>query len=184
MAADSTRLKIIDFGLAKKLDGNKQVLRVLRGTPEFVPPEIVNYEPIGHASDMWSIGVIAYVLLTGLSPFLGDSVQDTFNRITAIQYDFDHEEFNDVSEDAKDFIRHLLLHEMSQRLTAESSLHHPWLSNETLRVAKLLKKDNLKRFLARRRWQKGTQAILALKRIVCASMSSEANKESCSSESD
>ena len=61
MAADSTRLKIIDFGLAKKLDGNKQVLRVLRGTPEFVPPEIVNYEPIGHASDMWSIGVIAYV---------------------------------------------------------------------------------------------------------------------------
>jgi myosin-light-chain kinase len=64
---ESNDVKIIDFGLAKKLEEGHQVVRVLRGTPEFVPPEIVNYEPIGFASDMWSIG--AYI---GIGSFLGE----------------------------------------------------------------------------------------------------------------
>ena len=68
---DSLRVKIIDFGLAKKLNENQEVTRVLQGTPEFVPPEIVNYDPIGFPSDMWSIGIMTFVILTGLSPFLG-----------------------------------------------------------------------------------------------------------------
>lgn len=72
VSPDSMKVKIIDFGLAKRLKTDQQVVRVLRGTPEFVPPEIVNYEPIGFASDMWSIGVMAFVILTGLSPFLGN----------------------------------------------------------------------------------------------------------------
>lgn len=57
----SHEIKIIDFGLAQKLDPDKPV-RVLFGTPEFISPEIINYEPIGVASDMWSLGVICYVL--------------------------------------------------------------------------------------------------------------------------
>ena len=68
---DSLKVKIIDFGLAKKLNENQEVTRVLQGTPEFVPPEIVNYDPIGFPSDMWSIGIMTFVILTGLSPFLG-----------------------------------------------------------------------------------------------------------------
>lgn len=74
VSPDSNKVKIIDFGLAKKLNHDQQVVRVLRGTPEFVPPEIVNYEPIGFPSDTWSIGVVAFVLLTGLSPFLGKTI--------------------------------------------------------------------------------------------------------------
>lgn len=57
----SHRIKIIDFGLAQKLESNAPV-RVMFGTPEFIPPEILNYEPIGTESDMWSVGVICYVL--------------------------------------------------------------------------------------------------------------------------
>ena len=57
----SHRIKLIDFGLAQILNPNKPV-RVLFGTPEFIPPEIINYEPIGTESDMWSVGVICYVL--------------------------------------------------------------------------------------------------------------------------
>lgn len=57
----SHEVKLIDFGLAQKLDPDTPV-RVLFGTPEFVPPEIINYEPIGFESDMWSVGVICYVL--------------------------------------------------------------------------------------------------------------------------
>lgn len=58
---NSHQIKIIDFGLAQKLQQNTPV-RVLFGTPEFIPPEIINYEPIGFQSDMWSVGVICYVL--------------------------------------------------------------------------------------------------------------------------
>jgi len=55
----SHQIKIIDFGLAEIFEPGK---RVLFGTPEFVPPEIISYEPIGLESDMWSVGVICYVL--------------------------------------------------------------------------------------------------------------------------
>lgn len=54
-------MKIIDFGLAQRLSSDTPV-RVLFGTPEFIPPEIINYEPIGYQSDMWSVGVVCYVL--------------------------------------------------------------------------------------------------------------------------
>ncbi|XP_073660258.1 myosin light chain kinase, smooth muscle isoform X6 [Tursiops truncatus] len=57
-----TRIKLIDFGLARRLE-NAGSLKVLFGTPEFVAPEVINYEPIGYATDMWSIGVICYILL-------------------------------------------------------------------------------------------------------------------------
>lgn len=55
------KVKIIDFGLAQRLSSDTPV-RVLFGTPEFIPPEIINYEPIGYQSDMWSVGVVCYVL--------------------------------------------------------------------------------------------------------------------------
>jgi myosin-light-chain kinase len=57
----SHQIKLIDFGLAQKISPDTPV-RVLFGTPEFIPPEIINYEPIGVESDMWSVGVICYVL--------------------------------------------------------------------------------------------------------------------------
>lgn len=55
------QIKIIDFGLAQRITTNAPV-RVMFGTPEFIPPEIINYEPIGFQTDMWSVGVICYVL--------------------------------------------------------------------------------------------------------------------------
>lgn len=55
------RIKIIDFGLARKYDPEKK-LQVLFGTPEFVAPEVVNFDRIGYGTDMWSVGVICYVL--------------------------------------------------------------------------------------------------------------------------
>ncbi len=74
----SFTLKLIDFGFARRLsptaDGEGgDVVRVTEGTPEFVSPEVIRYEPVTLNTDMWSVGVIAYVLLSGLSPFLGDT---------------------------------------------------------------------------------------------------------------
>ena len=104
----SHRIKLIDFGLARQLDPNEPV-RVLFGTPEFIAPEIVSYEPISCSTDMWSLGVVCYVLLSGLSPFMGDNDADTFANITSSDYDFDDDAFAAISADAKDFISRLLV---------------------------------------------------------------------------
>lgn len=57
----SHQIKLIDFGLSQKITPDAPV-RVMLGTPEFISPEIINYEPIGTESDMWSVGVVCYVL--------------------------------------------------------------------------------------------------------------------------
>ncbi|KAK2723757.1 hypothetical protein QYM36_002189, partial [Artemia franciscana] len=113
----SHSIKLIDFGLAKQLNGSEP-LRVMFGTPEFIPPEIVSYEPVTLASDMWALGVVCYVLISGLSPFMGDSDAETFSNITRGDYDFDDEAFFSISQEAKDFIASLLAMKPEQRLTA------------------------------------------------------------------
>ncbi|XP_077419954.1 death-associated protein kinase 2a isoform X3 [Vanacampus margaritifer] len=124
------RIKLIDFGLAHKIEAGVEFKNIF-GTPEFVAPEIVNYEPLGLEADMWSIGVITYILLSGASPFLGETKQDTLKNISAINYDFDEEFFCNTSELAKNFISHLLERDKKKRLTIQDALNHPWIkSNE------------------------------------------------------
>ncbi|MGH0164925.1 UNVERIFIED_CONTAM: hypothetical protein FKN15_047979 [Acipenser sinensis] len=102
------RIKLIDFGLAHKIDFGNDFKNIF-GTPEFVAPEIVNYEPLGLEADMWSVGVITYILLSGASPFLGDSKQETLANVSAVNYEFEEEFFRKTSGLAKDFIRRLLV---------------------------------------------------------------------------
>lgn len=102
------QIKLIDFGLARRYNP-KEKLQVLFGTPEFVAPEVVNFDKVSSKTDMWSIGVIAYVLLSGLSPFMGDSDLETMANVTRAAYDFDDEAFDPISDDAKDFIEKLLI---------------------------------------------------------------------------
>ncbi|CAH1959688.1 unnamed protein product [Acanthoscelides obtectus] len=148
----SHEIKIIDFGLSQKIDPNKPI-RVLFGTPEFIPPEIINYEPIGVESDMWSIGVICYVLLSGLSPFMGDNDSETFANITRAYYDFEDEAFCTVSQNARDFISAVLVKRKEERLSAEQCLKHVWLDPENHQQTVVLSTDKLKKFIIRRKWQ-------------------------------
>ncbi|KAG8040224.1 hypothetical protein G9C98_000794 [Cotesia typhae] len=127
LTKEGNRIKIIDFGLARQFDPRKK-LQVLFGTPEFVAPEVVNFDQIGYGTDMWSIGVICYVLLSGLSPFMGDTDVETMANVTIAKYDFDHEAFNNISEDAKDFIRRLLVKDKEKRISAHVCRFHPWLA--------------------------------------------------------
>uniref|UniRef100_A0A8D1Y4A4 non-specific serine/threonine protein kinase n=1 Tax=Sus scrofa TaxID=9823 RepID=A0A8D1Y4A4_PIG len=120
-------IKLIDFGLAHEIEDGVEFKNIF-GTPEFVAPEIVNYEPLGLEADMWSIGVITYILLSGASPFLGDTKQETLANITAVSYNFDEEFFSQTSELAKDFIRKLLVKETRKRLTIQEALRHPWIT--------------------------------------------------------
>nr|CAD7199155.1 unnamed protein product [Timema douglasi] len=171
----SHQIKLIDFGLAQKLDPSTPV-RVLFGTPEFIPPEIINYEPIGVESDMWSVGVVCYVLLSGLSPFMGDNDAETFANITRADYDFDDEAFDAISQEAKDFIRALLIKGKEERLTASECLQHAWLAqhHDNMSCVKL-STDKLKKFIIRRKWQKTGNAIRALGRMATLSAASRRN---------
>ncbi|XP_044294590.1 death-associated protein kinase 2 isoform X1 [Varanus komodoensis] len=120
-------IKLIDFGLAHEIEDGVEFKNIF-GTPEFVAPEIVNYEPLGLAADMWSIGVITYILLSGASPFLGETKQETLANITAVNYEFDEEFFSHTSDLAKDFIRNLLVKDTRKRLTIQEALTHPWIT--------------------------------------------------------
>ena len=123
---NSTIVKLIDFGLATKLDPN-ELVKISTGTAEFAAPEIVEREPVGFYTDMWAVGVLAYVLLSGLSPFAGENDIDTLKNVKACDWDFDEEAFASVSEEGKDFIRRLLTKSKEKRMTAHECLQHAWL---------------------------------------------------------
>ncbi|XP_037381323.1 myosin light chain kinase, smooth muscle isoform X3 [Talpa occidentalis] len=165
-----TRIKLIDFGLARRLE-NAGSLKVLFGTPEFVAPEVINYEPISYATDMWSIGVICYILVSGLSPFMGDNDNETLANVTSATWDFDDEAFDEISDDAKDFISSLLKKDMKNRLNCTQCLQHPWLMKDTKNMeAKKLSKDRMKKYMARRKWQKTGNAVRAIGRLSSMAM--------------
>ncbi|XP_009462692.1 PREDICTED: death-associated protein kinase 2-like [Nipponia nippon] len=104
------RIKIIDFGLAQHLEDGV-TFKSLCGTPQYIAPEVINYEPLSSATDMWSIGVITYILLSGLSPFQGETDAETLSNVVAGAYEFEEHCFSQTSEMAKDFIQQLLVKE-------------------------------------------------------------------------
>ncbi|KAM8730880.1 serine/threonine-protein kinase 17A isoform 1-T2 [Acanthopagrus schlegelii] len=119
-------IKIVDFGLSRMVSSHRE-LREIMGTPEYVAPEILNYEPISTATDMWSIGVLAYVMLTGISPFLGEDKQETFLNISQLNVSYSEEELQQLDPAALSFIQTLLRKQPQDRATAEQCLQHPWL---------------------------------------------------------
>jgi len=144
LTRSGNRVKIIDFGLARKFEPMKK-LQILFGTPEFVAPEVVNFEPIGYTTDMWALGVITYVLVSGLSPFMGDTDLETMANVTIAEYDYEDEAFDNVSDNAKDFIDNLLVKDQGKRATAEACLKHSWLHStleETKNVDQKKEKSN------------------------------------------
>ncbi|XP_043916559.1 serine/threonine-protein kinase 17B isoform X2 [Protopterus annectens] len=119
-------IKIVDFGLSRRVvDGSE--LREIMGTPEYVAPEILNYEPISTATDMWSIGVMAYMMLTGESPFLGEDKQETYLNVSQVNVDYSEETFTGLSQLSINFLKTVLVKNPEERATAEACLFHPWL---------------------------------------------------------
>ncbi|XP_042581531.1 myosin light chain kinase, smooth muscle-like isoform X2 [Cyprinus carpio] len=160
-----SKIKLIDFGLARRLEDSGS-LKVLFGTPEFVAPEVINYEAISYPTDMWSIGVICYILVSGLSPFMGDNDNETLANVTSATWDFEDEAFDEISDQAKDFISSLLKKDMRARLTCAQCLEHSWLKQDTKNMeAKQLSKERMKKYILRRRWQKTGNAVRAISRF-------------------
>lgn len=163
------QIKIIDFGLARKYRPREK-LKVNFGTPEFLAPEVVNYDFVSFPTDMWSVGVITYMLLSGLSPFMGDNDAETMNNILHAKWDFDAEAFENVSEEAKDFISRLLVPAKCSRLSASGCMKHSWLNNledkAKMYKVRLKSQMRLQRYIvAHRQWKKHFYAVAAANRL-------------------
>jgi len=117
-------IKICDFSLAKRIVG---VVKLEYGQPEYVAPEIVNGEGATFASDMWSCGIITYLLLSGVSPFKGQNDRETLQRIQMGDIDFDFELWQNISREAKHFVANLLVYKPEERMSVRQARAHPWL---------------------------------------------------------
>jgi calcium-dependent protein kinase len=125
---EQNNLKIIDFGLSCKFETG-QVMKTKAGTPYYVAPQVLQGR-YDQASDLWSCGVIMYVLLCGYPPFYGETDSDVLNKVRSGRFSFGSSCWRAVTQDAKDLIRELIKMDPKQRLTAEQALNHAWIKDK------------------------------------------------------
>jgi len=156
-------LKIIDFGLSCKFADGQQ-LTTKAGTPYYVAPQVLagKYD---QSADLWSCGVIMYVLLCGYPPFYGETDADVLTKVRLGNFTFNAADWKNVSEDAKNLIRMLLKMNPRDRFTAQQSLHHIWVNNKAPKAkdvplqASLV--DNLKGFRSTNKLKKAALHVIA-----------------------
>uniref|UniRef100_A0A673JHQ4 non-specific serine/threonine protein kinase n=1 Tax=Sinocyclocheilus rhinocerous TaxID=307959 RepID=A0A673JHQ4_9TELE len=146
----SDQIRICDFGNAVKCTPD-EAQYCKYGTPEFVAPEIVNQTPVSKATDIWPVGVLTYLCLTGVSPFAGKNDRSSVLNIRNYNVAFEESMFTDLCHEAKGFVIKLLVADRL-RPDANECLRHPWF--KTLDKGKSISTDSLKKFLSRRKWQR------------------------------
>lgn len=122
------RVKLCDFGSAEWFGENSWMSGVV-GTPYYVAPEVLAGREYNEKVDVWSAGVILYIMLGGVPPFIGDTVEDTFEAVLRANLRFPPRIFRSVSSSAKDLIRKMLCKDVSRRFSAEQVLRHPWVTS-------------------------------------------------------
>ncbi|XP_035206378.1 obscurin-like isoform X2 [Stegodyphus dumicola] len=124
-------IKVGDFGLATRLYPGREYVQEY-GHPEFVAPEVANKQPVTLAADVWSVGIIAYILLVGDSPFLRENDRETLKEVQQGKPDFFHDGFVVLSDDARDFVTQLLQIDASKRMDVSAALNHKWLQLDAI----------------------------------------------------
>uniref|UniRef100_A0A3Q4I3T8 Protein kinase domain-containing protein n=1 Tax=Neolamprologus brichardi TaxID=32507 RepID=A0A3Q4I3T8_NEOBR len=122
-----SNVKIIELGQSRHLTPGDQI-KIQYTTAEYAAPEIHQCDMVSTVTDMWSVGVLAYVLLSGLNPFTAETNQQTIDNISSAAYSYDDESFKQVSVEALDFTDRLMTKERKHRMTAAEALAHPWLT--------------------------------------------------------
>lgn len=124
---ESIEIKVIDFGCSKIFAKGR--LSGVIGTSTYLSPEVIrnNYN---EKCDVWSCGVVMYVLLSGLTPFYGETNEQMFDSIIKGKYDFSDSSFNEVSHEAKDLINKLMTYNHEDRCSALEALNHPFLKEK------------------------------------------------------
>ncbi|XP_010448965.1 PREDICTED: calcium-dependent protein kinase 15 [Camelina sativa] len=122
---DNAMLKATDFGLSVFIEEGK-VYRDIVGSAYYVAPEVLR-RSYGKEIDVWSAGIILYILLCGVPPFWAENEKGIFDEILKGEIDFKSKPWPSISESAKDLVRKLLTKDPKKRISAAQALEHPWI---------------------------------------------------------
>lgn len=176
--ADS-KIMISDFGLSKMEESG--VMATACGTPGYVAPEVLAQKPYGKAVDVWSIGVISYILLCGYPPFYDENDANLFAQILKGEFEFDSPYWDDISDEAKDFIRSLMCVNVEHRLTCHTALEHCWITGkQSERNIHATVSEQLKKNFAKSRWRQAYNAIAVSRQMKLLALSSRTSRENSS----
>lgn len=173
---EDSKIMISDFGLSKMEESG--IMATACGTPGYVAPEVLAQKPYGKEVDVWSIGVISYILLCGYPPFYDENDANLFAQILKGEFEFDSPYWDDISLEAKEFIRSLMCVEVDKRLSCEEAMEHAWITGATgdrnihASVAEQLKKN-----FAKSRWKQAYHAIAISRQMKLLALNSS-NKSS------
>ncbi|XP_047139567.1 calcium/calmodulin-dependent protein kinase type IV isoform X1 [Hydra vulgaris] len=161
---ENSPLKLADFGLSKMLTTTSSTMQTVCGTPGYCAPEVLLGKEYNSAVDMWAIGVITYIMLCGFEPFFDErGDQAMFQKILKCDYEFVTPWWDDVSINAKDLVKKLLVLDPKKRLTAKEALAHPWVQGKGANIVHMEKaQDKLREFNARRKIKAGAHAVIAV----------------------
>jgi len=154
-------IKLADFGFAARCHTEKCLTKQC-GTPFFVSPEILMRQPYDQQSDMWSVGCIIFLLLSGNLPFMGRSQKELFRKIVSGKYEFKEADWDDVSADAKDLVQKLLALDPDDRITSSQALRHKWMKASSDRLSRITLQgtsQRLKTFNARMKLRSAMIAV-------------------------
>ena len=131
---ENNPIKVIDFGLSQVIP-SKRKLKTKVGTAYYVSPEILQ-GAYSEKCDIWSAGVILYILLSGDPPFNGPSDLTIYKKIALMKFDFPENKWANISDEAKDLIKHMIAPE-SERYSARQVMEHPWMKEPGDNLTKL-----------------------------------------------
>ena len=157
-------IKIIDFGTSDKLVKGKMLKKQI-GTPLYIAPEVLEGD-YNEKCDLWSCGVILYMMLCGEAPFKGDTDEEIYSSIRRGIINFNQEEWDYISNDAKDLIKKLLTIDFNQRISAKEALNHSWIvkmknERQKLDTNILIKAiENIRKYSATKKLQQASLAYI------------------------
>ena len=134
---DISAVKLTDFGLSKMIDAQSSLMKTPCGTPAYVAPEVIAHKNGGYDKqvDVWSMGVIVYILLCGFPPFYAENDAKLYGKVKRGEYQFLKPYWDAISDDAKAFVRSMLIVDPAKRATIDQLLVHPWLGGSHDQVA-------------------------------------------------
>ncbi|XP_076681652.1 calcium/calmodulin-dependent protein kinase I isoform X2 [Andrena cerasifolii] len=162
---EDSKIMISDFGLSKMEDSG--IMATACGTPGYVAPEVLAQKPYGKAVDVWSIGVISYILLCGYPPFYDENDANLFAQILKGEFEFDSPYWDDISDSAKDFIHKLMCVNVDERYTCKQALAHPWISGNAASNKNIhgTVSEQLRKNFAKSRWKQAYHAATVIRQM-------------------
>ncbi|EWS71123.1 calmodulin-domain kinase (macronuclear) [Tetrahymena thermophila SB210] len=166
-------IKLVDWGIGSDFGSNDSTLNQKCGTPYYAAPEVIK-KKYNEKCDIWSTGVILYTLLVSEIPFGGDSTTDIILNVLKGKYDLKGQEWNKVSDEAKDLVQKMLNYEYENRISAEEALQHPWFKQINQKLSKQVLKVNLSKL---KLFQAQSQLQRAAMSFIVSHLISEKEKE-------